>query len=304
MCKNADIHPLAQLSTLGKGLLEASIRNLGFSGGLGVASMFAGPFGSAVQALSSFFGSIAMVGILLGFVLFYLLPFLPFLYFFFAVGGWIKGLFEAMVGVPLWALAHLRIDGDGLPGEAAANGYFLIFEIFLRPMLILFGLLASVAIFGAMVKVLNEIFYLVVSNTSGSNPDGQASCLREGANPGAANSATGGGTATTNAKTGSAEYFRGPIDEFFFTVVYAIIVYMIGMSSFKLIDQIPNYILRWMGSGTPSFGDQGGEPVEGLVSRVTVGGGLVGSQVSGALGQLSGAAKHGVSAALQKGKTE
>ena len=63
-------------------------------------------------------------------MLFYIIPFMPFIYFFFAVGTWVKAIFEAMVGVPLWALAHIRIDGQGLPGDAAMNGYYLLLEIF------------------------------------------------------------------------------------------------------------------------------------------------------------------------------
>ena len=274
MCENSDDHPLAQLSAAGKGLIEASIRNIGFSLGFGTAGIFAGYFGPALSAVSGFFSAAVTSGILIGFILFYLIPFMPFLYFLFAVGGWVKGIFEAMVGVPLWALAHLRIDGQGLPGDGAINGYFLIFEIFLRPILIVFGLLASILIFGASVKVLNEIFSLVVSNLSGFDVEGASSC-------GAGNPNGNGGTTTTSSTppTGSMEYFRGPIDEFFFTIVYAIIVYMIGTSSFKLIDMIPNQILRWMGAGVPTFNDDRGEPAEGLISKMAVAGGMMSQQL-------------------------
>ncbi len=279
MCKNTNIHPLAQLSNVGKGMIEASIRNFGFSVATGVAGgigVFLQPhIGAGLTAASSFFVTVASVGIMIGFILYYVVPFLPFLYFFFAVGGWVKGLFEAMVGVPLWALAHLRIDGEGLPGDAAMGGYYLIFEIFIRPILIIFGLLASVAIFSAMVKVLNETFQLVVSNLSGFNPETTASCT---------------GNASASAPVGSIEYFRGPVDELFFTVIYAIIVYMIGMSSFKLIDLIPNNILRWIGAGVPTFADQAGEPAEGLVQRVAVGGTVMSGQIQGAVSQLASAA--------------
>ncbi|MCI5059668.1 MAG: DotA/TraY family protein [Alphaproteobacteria bacterium] len=293
MCENADQHPLAQLSSAGKGLIEAAVRNIGFSLGFGTAGIFTGYFGPTLSAVSGFFSAAASTGILIGFVLFYLVPFMPFLYFLFAVGGWVKGIFEAMVGVPLWALAHLRIDGQGLPGDGAINGYFLIFEIFLRPILIVFGLLASILIFGASVKVLNEIFSLVVSNLSGFDTEGASSCGAGNPN-GTAN--TGGGG--SNAPTGSIEYFRGPVDEFFFTIVYAIIVYMIGMSSFKLIDQIPNQILRWMGQGVSTFNDDRGEPAEGLISKMAIGGGMAGQQIQGAvaagkqgLGSLAAGAK-------------
>ena len=285
MCKNVDIHPIAQISALGKGLVQAAIRNLGFAigGGVGALAPYIGP---TLSAASGFFSAIASIGILIGFILYYLVPFMPFLYFFFAVGGWVKGIFEAMVGIPLWALAHLRIDGQGLPGDGALNGYFLIFEIFIRPILIVFGMLASILIFAAMVKVLNEVFYLAVSNLSGFGSGVGNTC---GVNA----SPTDAGT---TAPAGSIDYLRGPVDEFFFTIVYAILVYMIGMSSFKLIDMIPNQILRWMGAGVPTFGDQAGEPAEGLMQKVAIGGGLIGGQlqqVGSSFGQAAGSLGRG-----------
>ena len=277
MCKNADIHPLAQLSSVGKGLVEAAIRNLGYAIGTGVGSILP-YFGPALGAASSFFSTIASIGILVGFILYYIVPFMPFLYFLFAVGGWVKGIFEAMVGVPLWALAHIRIDGQGLPGDAAISGYFLIFEIFIRPILIVFGLLASILIFGAMVRVLNEIFHLVVSNLSGFDTENVGNTCGKNA------------SGRSDSQTGSIEFFRGPVDEFFFTVVYAILVYMIGMSSFKLIDLIPNKILRWMGHGAPTFNDEAGEPAEGLVQKMAVGGTLLSSTLNLG-GNIKGMAK-------------
>ena len=271
MCQNADVHPLAQLSILGKGLIESSIRNLAIAMGFGVMTMANVPFlGVAAGAASSMLLSIATVTITLGFMLFYVLPFMPFLYFFFAVGGWVKGLFEAMVGVPLWALAHLRIDGEGLPSDAAISGYYLIFEIFLRPILILFGLLASVIIFAAMVKVLNQIFTLVVINLSGHDSVAGSIC----GNPTGATPPTAGEDPTA--------YYRGPVDELFYTVIYAVIVYMIGMSCFKLIDLVPNNILRYMNASVNTFNDQAGDPSQNLMRNLSIGT----SQISGQVVQM------------------
>lgn len=276
MCQNTNIHPLAQMAALGKGLIEAAIRNLGYSlasGVMGGAAYILSPhMGSALGAASGFFSTIAGIGLVIGFLLYYVIPFMPFLYFFFAVGGWVKGIFEAMVGVPLWALAHLRIDGEGLPGPGGSYGYFLILEIFLRPFMIVLGLLASITIYAAMVRVLNDIFYLVVSNIAGHDPVDRNACTI---------------TDSTNLfELGQEQYLRGPVDEFFFTVLYAIIVYMIGMSSFKLIDQIPNEIMRWMGANVKTFNDERGETAEGLTQRITIGGGAI-------MGKLQGAAQQG-----------
>jgi len=294
MCQSADVHPLAQLSVLGKGLVEASIRNLGLAVGAGALGMLPVSFiGIAGSAASSILLSVASITITMGFILFYVLPFMPFLYFFFAVGGWIKGLFEAMVGVPLWALAHLRIDGEGLPGDAAMSGYYLIFEIFLRPILIVFGLLASVVIFAAMVKVLNEIFSLVVVNLAGHDENTRGLCGQLPGTP-----AAGGGAGTTD---DAVAYMRGPIDELFFTIIYAIIVYMIGMSCFKLIDLVPNNLLRYMNASVNTFNDTASDPAEGLVTKLGVGGKFVSAEVMQIGSKGAGAAGGAIKAVSELG---
>ena len=125
----------------------------------------------------------------------------------FAISGWIKSIFEAIVAMPLWALAHLRIDGEGLAGPGATNGYFLLLEIFLRPILIVFGFVASINIFSALVNVLNQIFDLVIANLGGLDEELEA------------NIATGAVAGVASVSNMS----RGPLDEFFFTAMYAII---------------------------------------------------------------------------------
>jgi hypothetical protein len=177
------------------------------------------------------------------------------MYFFFAVGSWVKSIFEAMVGVPLWALAHLNIDGEGLPGKAAVGGYFLILEIALRPIFTVFGLIGGMAVFGAMAVGLNNLFDLVVMNITGASP---------GANTG------------STIVMGSIESLRrGVVDQFFFTIMYALLLYMMATTSFKMIDQIPQNVMRWIGSSVPIFNDNKQDPTQGLTSYVS----LAGSQI-------------------------
>lgn len=262
------IHPLAKLATIGKSLVESAIQNMGlamassFGGGaLGVLGPHLGP---ALDSASAMFVSISTIGLSIGFILYYILPFLPFMYFFFAVGGWVKGLFEAMVGAPLWAMAHLRIDGDGIPGKSAMNGYILIFEIFIRPILTVFGLIGGLAIFAAMATILNEVFDLVANNITDSK-----------ITPGA----IGGG---------ELEFGRHMIDAFFFTIMYAMILYMMALASFKMITLVPNNILRWLGQSVSTFNDQAGDdPAAGLTQYAAMGGARIGGQLSGAAANLS-----------------
>ncbi len=266
---NAHLHPLAQLVMVGKGLVDSAVTNLAGSTGAAFLGGMAGAMGdyskaaALLNAASEVLLSTAFMGLTAGFVLYYILPFLPFVYFYFAVATWIKSIFEAMVGVPLWALAHLRIDGDGLPGDAAQNGYFLILEIFIRPILTVVGLVAAIIIFSTQVRVLNLLWDLVVTNTAGHTPTG--------------NDILG------MSKPSDERFQRNVVDQFFFTVIYTIVCYMMALASFKLIDKIPDNILRWAGAGVQSFGDINQDNVDSLSRYAAMGGMTMGNQAAGAV---------------------
>lgn len=283
ICKNTDAHPLAQLSMVGKSMLESSIRSFTLSFGTGILAIIPFQFSPTFQSASSFFGMVSGIGLLAGFILFYAIPFLAFMYFFFAVGSWVKTIFEAVVAVPIWALGHLRIDGEGVPGQAAMSGYYLLFEIFLRPILIIIGLLAAISVFAAMVKVLNEIFYLAVENVSGASPDNTSPCFG------------GAGNGSDAVKPASnISLYRGPVDSFFFTILYTIIVYMTGTACFKLIDSIPKEILRWMNAEASTFLDNSGDQAEGMMKYMALAGERFGSKIQGSIGGLGEGVKKGV----------
>jgi len=262
--ENSGVHPFAKLAAIGKGLIENSIKALMYAMALSAGAGFFEVGGAGVGALfqggSGFFIAIATAAMTSGFLLHYIVPFMPFLYFFFAVGGWIKTMFEALVGAPLWALAHMQLEGDSLVPKQAQSGYFLALEVFVRPMLILFGLLASSTIFAAQAAVLNSIFDLVTANLSGFGP--------------------------STGRTGmmDIEYYRRIVDQAFFTVMYVIIIYLMATSSFKLVDSIPNNLLRWISGGVKSFGDMAKDPAEQLTTYATIGAGKFGRPIAQGVG--------------------
>lgn len=268
MRRNTDVHPLAQLSAIGRSMMEATLRNAAY--GVVATAVDSLAFKqmkfekATAQSASGFF--LAMVGasVAISIILYYVLPFLPFIYFMFALSGWVKSIFEAIVAMPLWALAHLRIDGEGLPGPGASNGYFLLLEIFLRPTLILVGFIASISVFSAFVNVLNQIFDLVVSNVGGYDNELEQ-LIQDGA--------------AAPKFIAKLQVARGPIDEFFFTAMYAIICYLMGLACFKLVDLIPNNIMRWMGVSVSTFQENAGDPAGQLTSSVYRGTNLTVNQV-------------------------
>ncbi len=238
--KNAVTHPLAQVSAAGKSLIEASMASLktsvilGFGGGviqglLGKNADNYAFFSRMASGMSGFFTGLVFITLTGGVILYFIVPLMPFLYFFFAVAAWVMSIFEAMVGVPLWALAHLRLEGKGFIPQDASQGYLMLMEILLRPVLIVFGLVATSIIFFTQLAILHSLWDLVISNAGGAYSEGSE---------------------------GGYILQRGPIDKMFFTVMYIIVIFLIATTSFKLIDAIPNQIMRWFGAGVTSFAEQ------------------------------------------------
>lgn len=258
---NQGTHPLALLSGLGKGMVDAALRNM-FLGIVGTVGSFVGGevIGPIAGVLGKFAFRFGMIALSIGFILYYVLPLMPFIYFFFAFSGWIKSIFEAVVAMPLWAVAHIRIDGEGLPGPLATNGYFLLLEIFLRPSLIIAGFILSVGIFTALVNVLNSAFPLLVSVVGGGD-------VTLAADINAPLSTSIIPTTGPNLEQ-RLDYIRKPVDEFFYTIIYVIMVYMFALSSFKTVDAVPNNIMRWMGVTVSTFHEQAGDPAGELSGKV------------------------------------
>ena len=137
-------------------------------------------------------------------------------------------------------------------------------------------MLASISIFSALVSTLNQIFDLVTTNLGGFDYRTEVQ--------GNTQTATSGVVAVQSTINSA----RSAIDEFFFTVLYTIIIYLMGMSSFKLIDHIPNNILRWMGQSTATFNDQREDAAQGLVGKATVGSQQTSSALGGGIKKLVG----------------
>jgi conjugal transfer/type IV secretion protein DotA/TraY len=102
-----------------------------------------------------FMGCLALLipGITIAFVL----PAIPWVMWMAGVMGWIILVCEAVIAVPLWMLAHITLEGDGLHGRAT-EGYSLLFNILFRPTLMIFGLFLGYFVFAAMAFLINTTF--------------------------------------------------------------------------------------------------------------------------------------------------
>ncbi|RMJ20577.1 hypothetical protein PHISP_08553, partial [Aspergillus sp. HF37] len=127
-----DSDPMVGITNLGNemvemaGYLMAAIIGVGFTpfGGPGIATMFT-----------------PLVGILMlaGGTLAFILPMTPFLFWILAVTGYFLVVVEAVIAVNLWALAHMRLEGEGISGEAGKQGWLMLLSLFMTPSLMIFG---------------------------------------------------------------------------------------------------------------------------------------------------------------------
>lgn len=168
---------------------------------------------AAFSGLGMFAGSVFMMT---GFTLAFIVPLLPFLYFFFAVLTWVVAVMEAVVAVPLICLAQLNPEGDGLPGKAR-KAFFFIFNIFLRPTMTVFGLIIGMLVLYIALSYLNFAYMIAVAGA--------------------------GGTA----------YGLATLAKIVYTAIYCIICFIIANHSFKIIDHIPANALNWMGESAQAM---------------------------------------------------
>ena len=73
---------------------------------------------------------------------------------------------------------------------------------------------------------------------------------------------------------------------------------MMALSSFKLVDRIPDNILRWAGAGVSAFGDIEQDDLGALNRYASMGAMTIGGDLSGAATSTAKAAGTGLGRAL------
>ena len=167
--------PFGGLIALGNELIMVSMTALGLAG---IAASTTGTaantafsiltlnWGAAAATLVAnqlmqFFGTpifvAAMALLVPGLTIAFVLPMIPWVMWIAGVAGYLILVCEAVVAVPLWMLAHMTFEGEGLHGRGLA-GYELIFNLLFRPVLMLLGLFLGYFIFTAMSYLIRMSF--------------------------------------------------------------------------------------------------------------------------------------------------
>ena len=172
------------------------------------ALLLAGLSAPVAIAALPFFTLLFAAGVTLSFVL----PLLPFFYWILAVTGYFLLVVEAIFAVNLWAMAHLRMEGDGLSGPAGQKGWLMLLALALAPVLMVFGLLAGMALFRVTSTLISA-----------------------------------GMLHATAGIAGTANLYVSLVSLVGFGAMISVVYVVVAERSFSLISEFPNRVMAWMG---------------------------------------------------------
>lgn len=169
--------------------------------------------------------SIAAVIFVLGVMLGLYLPFLPFMIFIFTGIGWVIAVIEAMIAAPLVALGVTHPQGHDLLGKAEQS-IILLLGIFVRPSAIILGFITAIFLLKEAMVFVNTGFLTLLTNTFNNDLFGVSG----------------------NAIIINNVIIVGVL------VIYVYIIMAIINQVFSLIYQVPEKLLRWIGSAPENTG--------------------------------------------------
>ncbi len=123
-----------------------------------LSSASAGP-GGIMSALSSWVMMMALAAFGMGWVLAFVIPFLPTFIWVSQLLAWMLMVVESIIASPLHMIMAAMPEGEGISGSRQERGYTLLLGLTLRPSLMVIGLIASIAIGYVALGVFNSLFW-------------------------------------------------------------------------------------------------------------------------------------------------
>lgn len=210
------------------------MKRVGNWAGIAAGTMYAA-YGSALTAAGTLQGNgvsfaiatlpLAMIVFpmlaVLTFTLSFVLPMMPFMIWIGVFLGWMILCVEAIIAAPMWAVMHLSPNGDDMVGTAS-QGYRLVLSLILRPVLMIFGLIAALTIITVFGQMINRVFFDVfILSQQDSN------------------------------------IFIWLVSLLAAPMIYMGLMWTMITKSMNIIHVIPDQLLQWFGGGGPQIGDYG-----------------------------------------------
>ena len=180
-------HPLFAIAWIGHALIALVLAALGVVavGKLIATTAGAGRLAQALGGLTDLLtgqgaGPLTLTGMVIGVVVLALLgfaltaalslPLVPFIIWTLAGLYWVLLVFQALLAAPVWAVWFLK-NGKGLTAETMP-GWLLLFDVLLRPVLMVFGLLGATVVSYYLLSVVTGTFTVAAINANSGNTTG------------------------------------------------------------------------------------------------------------------------------------
>jgi defect-in-organelle-trafficking protein DotA len=115
------------------------------------------PISTFTSVITSFLNMLLLPMFVSGCMMLFYLPAVPFMIFTFGTLGWIIGVIEAMVAAPVVGFAIMSPEGNDIFGKGDP-AVMILLNVFLRPSLMIFGLIAGIMISYIGVWLINDGF--------------------------------------------------------------------------------------------------------------------------------------------------
>jgi hypothetical protein len=199
-------HPLMTMQRFGKWLTQMGNSAIGD----GVGLMFGNQsVSSAVQTVLFIF---AIPMIIVGGILEYVLPMLPFVFWIGIISSWAILSLSTIIFSPIWAVLHMNPNGEDLVGYGG-QGYKVVLLMMIRPIVNIMGLIASFVLIEFLGRFINKIFYPIIISIQSSD-----------------------------------KIFIMLTGLIFVAIIYAISMYVLIRNLFVMNKEMPSNLLTWFNS--------------------------------------------------------
>ena len=220
--------PLLRIREMGQQYLELVGPMLGLGGVVslggnlkGLSSNFvAGLAAGAAERLGGILFTIALWLFLLGGFLAVYLPMVPFFVWVGAVIGYFLLAIESIIAAPLWAIAFMEPATQDGPGGKNAQGWYLVMNLFLRPVLLVVSMIAVMLLADVILNYLNLYMMPAFEMATGAH--------------------------------GSVAKFLVFV---WVSIIYCVFLMVTMHGVYSLIHRIPDNIMEWLGVGVRGLGD-------------------------------------------------
>ncbi len=184
---------------------------------------------------------LGLMGILVtyGALLSVYLPLVPFIIFTFGAIGWLTSTIETMVAGPLVALGIIAPGGHHEILGKAEPALMLLFNVFLRPSLMIFGMMAAMLLSSVVAGMINDVFWRVAESIG----------------------------------------MESPLSLIFFLAAYVSLIITAMNKCFAAIYLIPERVMRWIQGQGEQYGeaDAVGESKQAITGAASKAGGAMGT---------------------------